>query len=146
MKIIMLLAIALAVSAQRCRAQQLTWDLRIGERVLQRGTDIGKTDTLQLLPADTAGHGVLKLRFREKPSTMSWRYTLACADSSGRMILERTCGSGNDSCSVSSTELHKLSGRNRYLWLFLEQHPADPESSIRSRRTPLGVLQLHKGT
>ena len=140
---ILLLAFITAASAQHCCAQQLTWELRIGERMLLRGTETDKTDTLQLLPADTGKHRGITLHFREKRSNLIWRYVLVCTDSVGNMVVERPCGIDTDACTISFPELMLAGRRNRYLSCFLEQHPSDPESSIRSRRTPLAVLQLH---
>lgn len=145
MNIYLLLAFLVAASSPRCCAQQLTWELRMGDRLLLSGTESGRTDTVRLLTADSSRHPAITLRFREKPSNLAWRYTLAGTDDTGNMLLERACAPGKDSCGISWTELHSLFGRYQYLRLFLEQHPADPESSIRSRRTPVGVLQLQKG-
>jgi hypothetical protein len=144
MTIILLLAVLLAASSPHCCAQQLTWELRMGERLLLSGTENGRTDTVRLPSPGPGRHPGIMLRFREKPSNLAWRYTLICTDNTGRILMERPCSAGNDSCSISFTEL-KAPG-SRFLRLFLEQHPADPESSIRSRRTPLGILQLPEGT
>jgi hypothetical protein len=114
----------------------------MGQQILQRGTETGKTDTLYLPGWDSARHNGITLRFREKASTPAWRYTLVCADQTGRNVLERPIATGSDSCKLYYAECKELGQRSQYFWLYLEQHPADPQSSIRSRRTSLAVLHI----
>lgn len=145
MNTFLLLALMLANTVPHCCAQQLTWELRMGKRILQSGTETGKSDTLYLQGPDASRQEGLMLRYREKSSTPAWRYTLVCADQAGRVLVDRSIPAGSDSCFLSYADWTGLGRRSQYVWLFLEQHPADPQSLIRSRRTSLAVLYIRAG-
>jgi hypothetical protein len=145
MKTLLMLALMLASTAPRCCAQQLTWELRMGQRILQTGTETGKPDTIYLSRKDSVRLESITLRFRENSSTPAWRYSLVCTDQAQRVLLERPIPTGSDSCVLSQSEWTDLSRRSPYFWLFLEQHPADPQSFIRSRRTSIAVLHIQAG-
>jgi hypothetical protein len=142
MKIILLLVALLPLCAQYAAAQQLTWELRAGERLLLRGTDSGRTDTVRITASDMSRLSEIKIRFQEKASNLSWRYILVCADITGGVLLESPCPRTNNTCSLPLEKLRAMARGSRHAWLSLEQHPADPDSFIRSRRTPLAVLEF----
>ncbi len=64
MKIILLLVALLPLCAQYAAAQQLTWELRAGERLLLQGTDSGRTDTVRITAADMSRLSEIKIRFQ----------------------------------------------------------------------------------
>lgn len=124
------------------RGQQLSWDICMDGRKQLTGTEGKKTDTLQLTVSDPASRKDLEIRVREKPSNVEWTYTLHISDTAGHTLSEHQLGGKKELYRVSITEIMAFFPKHNFLRLHLDQHPANPEMSIRSKRTLLAIIQL----
>ncbi len=124
------------------RGQQLSWDICMDGRKQLTGTEGKKADTLQLTVSDPASRKDLEIRVREKPSNVEWTYTLNISDTAGHTLSEHQLGGKKELYRVSITEILAFFPKYRFLRLHLDQHPANPEISIRSKRTLLAIIQL----
>jgi hypothetical protein len=141
MKITLILAMLSCLSLYTW-AQEAGWDVCMDGKKLLSTTSGRKTDTLHLSGQTMAGRKYLEVSYREAPSNIPWTYRLKLLSPEGETLLEKNFGKPEQPYRLPITEILRLSDRHAAVLLYLEQHPADPEMSIRSKQVLLAFLQL----
>jgi hypothetical protein len=141
MKIFLIMALFTCM-APAVLGQQLSWDICIDGQKKLSAAEGGKPDTLQIPVSGARAWKYLEIRVKEKPSNVAWSYTLSMADSAGNRLFEMPSVRKLESYRIPITEIVAFYPKHRFVRIWLDQHPANPEISIRSKRTLLAVIQL----
>ena len=143
MKLILLLI--LIFSSQWAISQVSYWIISVDNKIVLKGSDSVITEnpaTIQidrtLLRSDT----FLQIEMNEPVSNIQWVRAFVFSSATESSLLIKKFDRSNGKFSIPFTEILTKTGKEKKLSLYTEQHPANSDSGIRSKRTLLAIMEL----
>ena len=142
MKYLFLLCITLSLEAS---AQVTYWSLCINDKIILKGSDsIGaaKPATIQIDRSHLKANTFLHIELKEPASNIQWNRDFIFSSPAEEPLLVKKFERSTGKFSIPFAEILPKTGKEKNILLYTEQHPANPEMSIRSKRTLLAIIQL----
>jgi len=142
MKYLLFLCITFCLEAS---AQVTYWTLCINDKIILKGDDsnvTAKPATIQIDRSHLKANTFLHIELKEPASNIPWNRDFIFSSSSEEPLLVKKFERSAGKFSIPFAEILPKTGKEKNIHLYTEQHPADPEMSIRSKRTLLAIIQL----
>ena len=142
MKYFILLCITFSLKAS---AQVTYWSVCINDKVVLKGSDSNmsaKPGAIQVDRSDLKANTFLHIELKEPASNIQWNRDFIFSSPSEEPLLVKKFERSTGKFSIPFAEILPKTGKEKNILLYTEQHPANPEMSIRSKRTLLAIIQL----
>jgi hypothetical protein len=142
MKYLFLLYITLSLEAS---AQVTYWSVCINDKIILKGSDSNgsvKPATIQIDRSHLKANTFLHIELKEPASNILWNRNFIFSSPSEEPLLVKKYERSTGKFSIPFAEILPKTGKEKNIHLYTEQHPSDPEMSIRSKRTLLAIIQL----
>ena len=101
-----------------------------------------KPGAIQVDRSDLKANTFLHIELKEPASNIQWNRDFIFSSPSEEPLLVKKFERSTGKFSIPFAEILPKTGKEKNIFLYTEQHPADPEMSIRSKRTLLAIIQL----
>jgi hypothetical protein len=142
MKYLFLLYITISVKAS---AQVTYWSICLNDKVILKSNDSNGTAnpvTIQIDRSHLKANTFLHIELKEPASNILWNRDFIFSSPSEAPLLVKKFERSAGKFSIPFAEILPKTGKEKNIHLYTEQHPADTEMSIRSKRTLLAIIQL----
>lgn len=142
MKYLFLLCITLSLEAS---AQVTYWNVCLNDKIILKGSDSNgsaKPATIQIDRSHLKANTFLHIELKEPASNIQWNRYFIFSSATEEPLLVKKFERSTGKFSIPFAEILPKTGKEKNIHLYTEQHPADPEMSIRSKRTLLAIIQL----
>lgn len=142
MKYLFLLCITLSLEAS---AQVTYWSICINDKIILKASDSNgsaKPAMIQIDRSHLKANTFLHIELKEPSSNIQWNRDFIFSSPSEEPLLVKKFERSAGKFSIPFAEILPKTGKEKNIRLYTEQHPADPEMSIRSKRTLLAIIQL----
>jgi hypothetical protein len=142
MKYLLIICIILSLDAS---AQVSYWSICINNKIVLKGSDSNmsaKPAAIQVDRSELKANTFLHIELKEPVSNIQWNRDFIFSSASEEPLLVKKFERSSGKFSIPFAEILPKTGKEKYIHLYTEQHPADPEMSIRSKRTLLAIIQL----
>jgi hypothetical protein len=142
MKYLLFICITLSLEAS---AQVTYWNVCINDKVILKGSDSNgsaKPATIEINRSLLKANTFLHIELKEPASNIQWNRDFIFSSPSEETLLVKKFERSAGKFSIPFAEILPKTGKEKNIHLYTELHPADPEMSIRSKRTPLAIIQL----
>jgi hypothetical protein len=92
--------------------------------------------------SDLKANTFLHIELKEPASNIQWNRDFIFSSPSEEPLLVKKFERSKGKFSIPFAEILPKTGKEKNIFLYTEQHPANPEMSIRSKRTLLAIIQL----
>jgi hypothetical protein len=143
MKLILLLI--LIFFSQRSISQVSHWIISINNKIVLTGSDsVIKENpaTIQIDRTQILSDTFLQIEINEPVSNIQWVRAFVFSSATESSLLIKKFDRSNGKFSIPFTEILTNTRKEKKLSLYTEQHPANPDSGIRSKRTLLAIMEL----
>ncbi len=142
MKYFFLLCITLSLEAS---AQVTYWSVCLNDKIILKGTDSNgsaKPATIQIDRSHLKANTFLHIELKEPASNIQWNRDFIFSSATEEPLLVKKFERSAGKFSIPFAEILPKTGKEKNIFLYTELHPANPEMSIRSKRTLLAIIQL----
>jgi len=127
-------------------AQVTHWNICINNKIIVKGSDSllnAKPETIQIDRKDLKANTFLLIEFKEPESNVKWKRDFIFSTKSEETMLVKNFERSDGKFSIPFAEILPKTGKEKNILIFSEQHPANPDLGIRSKRTLLVIFQLN---
>jgi hypothetical protein len=127
-------------------AQVTHWNVCINNKIIIKGSDSlanAKPETIQINRTQLKANTFLLIEINEPPSNIKWNRDFIFSTKSEQPMLVKYFERSEGKFSIPFAEILPKTGKEKNIFLFTEQHPANPDLGIRSKRTLLAIFQLN---
>jgi len=126
-------------------AQVTHWNVCINNKIIVKGSDSiisAKPETIQINRTQLKANTFLLIEIKEPTSNITWKRDFIFSTKSEEILLVKNFEWSGGKFSIPFAEILPKTGKEENILLFTEQHPANPDLGIRSKRTLLAIFQL----
>ena len=126
-------------------AQVTHWSICINNNVILKGSDSILNATPAVVQIDRSqlkANTFLHIDIKEPASNILWTRDFIFSTQAEEPLLVKKFERSGGKFSIPFAEILPKTGKEKNIHLYSEQHPADPDMGIRSKRTLLAILQL----
>ena len=127
-------------------AQVTHWNICINNKIIVKGSDSllnAKPETIQIDRKDLKANTFLLIEFKEPESNVKWKRDFIFSTKSEETMLVKNFERSDGKFSIPFAEILPKTGKEKNILIFSEQHPANPDLGIRSKRTLLVIFHLN---
>ena len=142
MKYLLLICITLSLETS---AQVTYWSVCLNDKIVLKGSDSNgsaKPATIQIDRSHLKANTFLHIELKEPASNIHWNRDFIFSSGIEETLLVKKFERSAGKFSIPFAEILPKTGKEKNIHLYTEQYPADPEMSIRSKRTLLAIIQL----
>ncbi len=142
MKYLLLICITLSLETS---AQVTYWSVCLNDKIVLKSSDSNGSDkpaTIQIDRSHLKANTFLHIELKEPASNIHWNRDFIFSSGTEETLLVKKFERSSGKFSIPFAEILPKTGKEKNIHLYTEQHPADPEMSIRSKRTLLAIIQL----
>jgi hypothetical protein len=127
-------------------SQVTHWNVCINNKIIVKGSDSlinTKPETIQINRTQLKANTFLLIEIREPSSNINWKRDFIFTTKEEEALLLKKFEWSGGKFSIPFAEILPKTGSEKNIYLFTEQHPANPDLGIRSKRTLLAIFQLN---
>jgi hypothetical protein len=127
-------------------AQVTHWSVCINHKIVLKGSDSvlnAIPETIQIDRSQLKANTFLHIEFKEPASNIQWNRDFIFSSTDQDPLLVKKFERSGGKFSIPFAEILPKTGKEKNIHLYTEQHPADPDMGIRSKRILLAILQLN---
>ena len=127
-------------------AQVTHWNVCINNKIIVKGSDSVvkvKPEIIQINRTDLKANTFLLIDIKEPISNVTWKRDFIFSTKDEEPLLLKNYEWSGGKFSIPFAEILPKTGKEKYIYLYTEQHPANPDLGIRSKRTLLVIFQLN---
>jgi hypothetical protein len=127
-------------------AQVTHWNVCINNKIIVKGSDSVKNykpETIKISRTQLKANTFLLIEINEPTSNITWNRDFIFSTKSEDILLVKKYEWSDGKFSIPFAEILPKTGKEENILLFTEQHPANPDLGIRSKRTLLAIFQLN---
>lgn len=127
-------------------AQVTHWNVCINNKIIVKGSDSVvkvKPEIIQINRTDLKANTFLLIEIKEPISNVTWKRDFIFSTKDEEPLLLKNFEWSGGKFSIPFAEILPKTGKEKNIYLYTEQHPANPDLGIRSKRTLLVIFQLN---
>jgi hypothetical protein len=127
-------------------AQVTNWNVCINNKIIVKGSDSdikGKPEIIQINRTDLKANTFLLIEIKEPISNVTWKRDFIFSTKDEEPLLLKNFEWSGGKFSIPFAEILPKTGKEKNIYLYTEQHPANPDLGIRSKRTLMVIFQLN---